>query len=181
KTKAQMISLLKGEMKKTPEKPKTPKKSTKKGGRKPKAKSSPKKTVAKKAKERCDAEEDYLVCEDGSICNTATGRCIKDTAANRKKYPESITLQDGRKIIGSKASIEKLRELLGDQVVEEEPTEIVIRKKVRKCDQAEDYVECDEDDVCDADLHECVKDSKEARSGKNYELQVEGRKIIGKK
>jgi hypothetical protein len=174
KTKAALIAMLTGEVlakKVSPKKvtKKITKKVTKKVSPKkvsPKKKASPKK--AKKAA-RCDDQEDYVECEDGSVCNAATGRCIKDTGVNRKKYPASITLKDGRKLIGSEESIEKIREIFGDQVEEVS----------KRCDD-EDGV-CEDDQVCDGDSGECTADSEDIRSKKRYELDVKGRKIIGTK
>jgi SAP domain len=48
----------------------------------------------------------------------------------------------------------------------------------KRCDDEEDYEECDEDKVCSATSGKCVKDTKAARKGK-AELHVDGRVIIG--
>lgn len=181
KIKADLIAILSGESKIEVEK-KSPAKKAKKSPVK-KAKKSPakktakgKKTVTKKAA-RCDSKDDYVVCDDGSLCNTSTGRCVKDTAANRKKYPASVKLTDGRKIIGSVESIEKIKEILGDLVEEEEET-IEIEEKKGRCDAEENYEVCEEDEVCDMEEGKCLKaDAKEWK----YELLVEDRRIAGKK
>ena len=74
-------------------------------------KSPVKKSPAKKVAARCDAEEDFMECQEGTICSATSGKCVKDTKAARKDKAELKV--DGRTIIGSLETIKNLQKILG--------------------------------------------------------------------
>lgn len=91
--------------KSTPRRSPTPKRKPTPKRRSPKRKASPKKTLL-----NCQERD----CGTGKVCNAKTGRCVKDTPAQRKK---NYTLQvNGRTIVGNKSDIEKLQGILGGRI-----------------------------------------------------------------
>ena len=80
---------------------------------------TPKKTPTPKRKtptpKKCTDKEDPLLCDEGEICSALSGKCIKDTARNRKDRYVLIT-DDGRTIVGAQKTIEKLHSALGGTI-----------------------------------------------------------------
>lgn len=52
-------------------------------------------------------------CKSGKVCNARTGRCIGDTATNKKKYPSRLQVGD-KIIVGDEKTISQLKEILDD-------------------------------------------------------------------
>ena len=78
----------------------------------PKRKSPTPKRKSPKRKSLLNCQEKD--CGTDKVCNAKTGRCVKDTAAQRKK---NYTLQvNGRTIVGNKSDIEKLQGILGGRI-----------------------------------------------------------------
>ena len=92
-------------------------------GRKPSAKKepspkkapSPAKKAAKKKASRCDDKDDYVKCDDDQLCSSVSGRCVKDSAVNRKGKKVLIT-GDGRKIAGEEKVLKELQKVLGGKI-----------------------------------------------------------------
>jgi hypothetical protein len=74
------------------------------------------KVVAKKTAKKAFKCYDSAAsdCASGDICST-TGKCVKDNDKNRKG--KLVLVVDGRSIIGSKETIEKLQKTLGGEIV----------------------------------------------------------------
>jgi len=141
-----------------------------------KSKGTPK---ASKASKASAAVEKALkcqdtVCADGQSCNADTGRCKKFTDKDRKgKYQLEV---EGRVIIGSKASIEKLRDILGGEVSKADrsssqqaiASEPVVEALVQ-VEEAEQKVEAIENEI--AALQDALSDAKEEREKSQQELE----------
>lgn len=76
-----------------------------------------KKSPVKKAK-TCVDKEDPLICDEGQICSAPSGRCVKDTKINRhgSKNDKAELLVDGRVIVGTVSTIQKLEKILGGTI-----------------------------------------------------------------
>jgi hypothetical protein len=100
-------------------KAKSPAKKTKVVKKKSPAKKT--KVVKKKSPAKaktCVDEEDPLICGDQEICSAPSGRCIKNTKANRHgtKGDKAELNVDGRIIVGTVATIKKLETILGGTI-----------------------------------------------------------------
>jgi len=82
----------------------------------PRPASPPKpKKAAKKKASRCDDKDDYVKCDDDQLCSSVSGRCVKDSAVNRKGKKVLIT-GDGRKIAGEEKVLKELQKVLGGKI-----------------------------------------------------------------
>ena len=82
----------------------------------PLPKPSPRKKLAPL---RCDDRYNYLECDNGYVCNSGSGECIKDSLSTRENKTVLIT-DDGRTIIGEEKNIRALHKVLGGTIQEKE-------------------------------------------------------------
>ena len=74
------------------------------------------------SEQRCDSKENPKSCGQDELCDSSTGDCIDDNDQNRKdKY---ILDTNGRLIVGSKYTIEKLQKILGGDISPAEEEEV---------------------------------------------------------
>lgn len=100
------VAKLKGKAVKTKTKKASPPKVKKTAGAK----------KAKKAKKTCYDVEDPTLCDEGDVCNAASGRCVKSTGpAAKGKWRLEV---DGRIIVGDEETLTKLQETLGGELTE---------------------------------------------------------------
>jgi len=108
---------------------------------------------------RCDSKDNPLLCGKNKICSAKSGACVSDTTSYRKgKY---VLDADGRLIIGSKDTIEKLQEILGGKV---SPTDKI---KFESSPSKHIQSKTDEDDVEISDLQQKLKELSKSSSKKS--------------
>lgn len=81
-----------------------------------KEKTPPQKKQAKgkKRSARCTDKDDFLQCDDGSVCKS-DGKCVPINEPWQKKQ-HILTTPDGREIYGTKAALTKLKDILGGTI-----------------------------------------------------------------
>ena len=159
-----------------------------------KKKASPQKKVAK-AKRKAPSKKSTGVCVPGScpdqVCVLETGKCIKKTKAGlpygfatlKKRYGNDYEFNEEHGIVGTPASIRKYIEEYGTpEPPKESPKRATKKRKPKRqprCDDENDYLECEDGSVCDASSGRCESDSSSFRKGKRELVTGDGRIIIG--
>lgn len=88
---------------------KSPKKRSSSKSKSPQTKSPKTKT------KRCDDKEDFLKCDEGTVCSASSGKCVKSTKSSRSGKVELHV--DGRIIVGSEETLKNLQKILGGDLV----------------------------------------------------------------